>query len=188
MIAAGTARGGDEGRSVSPRSCVTRWVVIALWLCVVVLCFAKLAVYAQTPGFVGAPPNAAATVIPIDRERHTLVLCVHPKCPCTQATIYELERLLRRCDELPMVVVYIYESEESPETWYEHAAASIQTRIPDALIMRDPDGEVSESIRVYTSGSTVLYERDGSPVFWGGSHRAVDTPVTISDPTLFLRF
>ena len=43
-------------------------------------------------------------------DRPTLVVCLHPKCPCSQATLSELERLLARpavAATRPVVVVVL---------------------------------------------------------------------------------
>lgn len=144
------------------------WTLIAAWFCTAVFLFAKLAMYSQSPGAQATPPLAAVANIHPNPDRYTLVVSVHPKCPCTQSTFYELERLVPKVDNNIDFVFYIFTTQESPESWFNDSSAHIQTRFPDSVIHKDIDAVSATRIGSMISGSTVLYNPDGYPVFWGG--------------------
>ena len=143
-------------------------IIIFLWGAAVITCFAVLANYGQRPGEVGVPCSAQDAGIELVSEHYTLVMAIHPKCPCSSASMYELERLIQRCSSPVDCVFVVYESAIQPSNWYEDELSSIQPRFPNAQVIRDPGGDLSRQLGAVTSGSTVLYDPSGSAVFWGG--------------------
>src|SRR5690349_9897857 len=74
-----------------------RYALVALWLLASVGGLGAVLAYETTPGRSGtgaAPPWPAASRLPRTGGRPTLVLFLHPLCPCSRATLSELERLL----------------------------------------------------------------------------------------------
>lgn len=153
--------------SGSTRS-VPLWFVIAAWIAMIVFLFARLAMYSQSPGALGAPPMAVVAGLETAPDGYTLAVAIHPKCPCTQSTIYELQRLVPKTDNPLHFVFCVYTGKKSPDSWYEESAAMLQTRFPGSTIINDIDGSVADKLGAVISGSTVLYNSDGTPVFWGG--------------------
>ena len=84
-------------QSTATRTTVwTLWAVIAFWAVAIVAGWAfiqryDLAANASTHSFVGHWPTASA--VEIRNGRPTVVLFMHPKCPCTRASLQELNRL-----------------------------------------------------------------------------------------------
>ncbi len=144
------------------------WIVIAAWFAMTVTLFAKLAMYSQSPGALGAPPLAAVVGLDTAPDKFTLAVAIHPKCPCTQSTIYELERLAPKTDRPIDFVFYVYTADASPESWFEESADILQSRFPGSTVIQDKNGEFAETLGAFISGSTVLYNSNGTPVFWGG--------------------
>src|SRR5258706_16426988 len=54
--------------------------------------------YENAPGIAGAPPQSWPLTSVFHRpvDRSTLVMAVHPQCPCTRASLAELAILLTR--------------------------------------------------------------------------------------------
>lgn len=129
--------------------------------------FMGLAIYSQSPGGVYSPPNAIDADVPIDLDRYTLVIAIHPMCPCTSSSLYELERLVAKFDQPVQCVIYVYEPEDQGE-WFERARQRVANRFPGALIIKDENGKHAQSVGAITSGSVVLYSPSGEPLFWGG--------------------
>jgi len=154
--------------SESKKSVVLLSIVIIVWIAILILLFAKLAMYGQASGELGIPPNAISTDIPIEPDVHTLVMAIHPRCPCSQASLYELERLLPKCENRLKVHFYLYDSPDKEASWFAEVSDEVRRRFPDAQVLPDPDGDIARLLGAYTSGSAVLYEPNGTPVFWGG--------------------
>lgn len=129
---------------------------------------AQIGVYAQASGALGLPDHARAVGLSIDPTKHTLVMAVHPKCPCTRASLYELERIIAKSGDGLGIALCLYEPGFGDEDWYSESSGAIQERFPGADVIRDPDGVMAEKLGAVTSGSVVLYAPDGEPVFWGG--------------------
>src|SRR5690349_12240576 len=74
-------------------------VAAAVWLSTVVAVMVLLIEYSNSPGNSGAPPIHWPThsQIAFDAKRPTLVMFAHPRCPCTRASVGELELLMASC-------------------------------------------------------------------------------------------
>src|SRR5687768_8292502 len=91
-------REGSESR-LSPRGPLK--VAAAVWLLVVVGVMIALLRYSASAGAAGAVPQRwpAESRIAFDGSRANLVLFAHPQCPCTRATLGELEILMAQARE-----------------------------------------------------------------------------------------
>ncbi len=139
-----------------------------LWISLIVVCFGYLMVYMQTEGEIGMPVNASHAGIQTHPQLHTLVMAIHPKCSCSAASKYELERLIRRCDRKVACTFVVYQPEQADHEWFAQEERALERQFPNATIVSDPSGKISQRLGAVTSGSTVLYTPKGTPVFWGG--------------------
>src|SRR5436305_11811773 len=83
--------------------------LVCLWGLLVGAGFVGLWSYGATPGESEAPPGhwPSASSIAL-RSRPTLILFAHPLCPCTRATLTELQNLLEVSgDRLQTHVIFI---------------------------------------------------------------------------------
>src|SRR5689334_5850812 len=71
-------------------------VAVVAWLAATAVGLGRLAVYSQTPGATGTVPAAWPGGDAVSRTpgRPTLVLAMHPACPCSRATLDQLDRLM----------------------------------------------------------------------------------------------
>lgn len=93
---------------------------------------------------------------------------VHPRCPCTRASLYELEALLTQVKGLVNThIVFIRPRNvdadwEKSDIWQQaHALSGVDISI-------DEGGREAEIFHSYTSGQVMLYDKDGQLVFSGG--------------------
>jgi hypothetical protein len=107
----------------------------------------------------------------------TLVMLLHPKCPCSRATLAELARLLGDAGDRIEAFVFVADLHDGddPRTgglWARAAA------IPGVHVALDTDGLVARTLGAHTSGQVVAYAPDGRWVFSGGltSSRAHEGP------------
>ncbi len=141
-----------------------------LWLAAVVFGMRKLSDYDNTAGAAASalaawPANAA---VRRSADKPTLILFAHPRCPCTRATLSELDQLMARVHNRLNVTVLFYRPADSRPGWektdlWDHAVA-----IPEVTVLSDPDGVVARTFGATTSGQALLYDGMGRIRFRGG--------------------
>ena len=72
---------------------LARWVFVVSWLLVVGAGMTLLSAYAATPGAPADPPHRWPSASTIVRREGlpTVLVFAHPGCPCTRATLGEIE-------------------------------------------------------------------------------------------------
>lgn len=108
-------------------------------------------------------------------ERPTLYLFVHPRCPCTRATITQLDRVLTASGleqtELPEVVIVATipsSAGENDSDWRKSDTLRRASELPNATVQYDAGGVKARSFGAQASGSVALYAADGRLLFAGG--------------------
>ncbi len=145
------------------------FIVIPVWIGLVVVAQYLLASYQQAEGSVASPPPAIKADLSVSAERYTLVMVVHPKCPCTMASVYELERLIARNRDQIHCVVLVYSSDRAEiADRLDEYMEGLRVRLPGAEVVADPEGVRAARLGCYTSGSVVLYDSEGEARLWGG--------------------
>lgn len=142
--------------------------LIALWIVAVSGALYAQAAYVQTNGDLAPPPSATPASLRLDPARHTLVMAIHPKCPCTRASLGELQRLQRKLGDRLALAFLIYTPPAHAQTWVPDMAENLGALGLDGTILPDPDGALAASLGCQTSGSVVLYDPSGDARFWGG--------------------
>lgn len=129
-----------------------------------------LLAYANTPGPSGLPPASwpqASTVIR-DPSLPTLVMFVHPLCPCSRSSIGELALLMASCQRRVATHIFFTQPEEMDTNWAASDLLTEARRIPGVSIHIDKDGNQASLFRIQTSGDTALYDTKGRLTFHGG--------------------
>lgn len=102
-------------------------------------------------------------------SKPTLLVFVHPQCPCSVATIAELERLAARTSGALEVMVVAYTPEAS---WERASLLGRASAIPGVRVVSDPAGAEARLFDATTSGQTLLFTPTGRVLFRGGITRA----------------
>ncbi len=102
------------------------------------------------------------------KGRATLVLFVHPQCPCSKSTIEELAHIVAHSLERVNGYVFFYSPEEKPSDWARTGLWQSASMIPGVRAMEDPDGREARRFHAATSGQTLLYDAAGHLRFSGG--------------------
>jgi len=96
----------------------------------------------------------------------TLVIFIHPECPCTRASLGELERILARCPGRVRAFVVVVDETgfamEATPIW--RAAAAVH----GVNVLLDPKDMEARIFPATTSGRTLLYSAAGRLLFAGG--------------------
>ena len=93
---------------------------------------------------------------------------IHPRCPCTQASLAELERLLAQAPVQIDVTIACLLPPGANAEWKASPLVRRAMKLPGARVVFDFDGESSRAFGVTTSGEALLYDPNGRLVFQGG--------------------
>jgi hypothetical protein len=154
---------------VSPRIICT--ILAVIWLGLVGIALPQLWVYEVTPG--------ASTISPLDwpaasriepaKSLPTLLVFAHPHCPCTRATIDELDQLMARCsDRVEARVLFYQPSELADQQWEKTDIWYAAEKIPGVSVVIDRDGLDAKRFAALTSGHVALYSANKQLLFSGG--------------------
>lgn len=158
--------GDGERHPFTVTQAVTRLrLLIAFWTACVLAGFGLTFRYAVRGGDVDAPAASwpAASGLHRSATRPTLVMFVHPKCPCSRASLSELNRLLRRVAGRADAIVVRVRPRGLEPGQDEVAALDAPT-----IRVDDTDGAEAARFGAATSGMTYLYDGAGRLMFSGG--------------------
>ena len=145
-------------------------VAAGAWLLAVVTAMVLLIGYSKSPGDAGSPPIhwPSESRISVDTSRPTLVMFAHPRCPCTRATLGELELLMARCQGRVAAHVLFLKPHGTTEDWAKTDLWRHASVIPGVMVHSDDDGTEASRFHSATSGHTMLYDQNGRLLFQGG--------------------
>lgn len=126
--------------------------------------------YSSAPG-IGADPPAtwpAGSSRAALTQRPALLMFAHPRCPCTRASIGELDRLMARCHGEVDARVWFFVPEGESDAWARTDLWDQARGIPDVSIAVDRGGKEAARFHVHTSGQVLLYDPVRGLVFAGG--------------------
>lgn len=123
---------------------------------------------ARVPAPSHLPPELAQ-IFP-ESKPLTLVVAIHPECPCTAASIEQIERLIARNRHSIQAVALFWTDGTAPKNslsiengYWERLAA-----LPNVTVLADPGGVMAEKLGAVVSGSVAAYDAQGNLRFQGG--------------------
>ncbi len=142
---------------------------LSLWVAVAVAGVKWLNNYSFTPGELGSAPAAwpEGADLPRSPARSTLVVAMHPGCPCSRASLSELESLLAQAGGRLEARV-IFAAVATPEPAEASDLFRRAQSLPHVTALVDPEGRRLRAFGLRTSGETRLYRADGSLAYRGG--------------------
>jgi hypothetical protein len=146
----------------------TALVLSVLWFAALAAGYAMLERYKSTPGGKVEPAATwpSGSVLPRSPHGDTMVLFAHPGCPCTRASVHELDELLTHFgDKLSVVVATVAPQGFLPKD--DAGIAKAAAAIPGVSVASVSEQEV-ERFGVITSGHALLYAENGQLLFSGG--------------------
>ena len=152
------------------RSRVALAVAVVAWLGAVASGFAIFQRYDSTPGSAGAPTVdwPSDTSIPLEPNRLTLILAIHPHCPCSAATVDELERVLASQPGRAKLNVLLFKPANKPDRWASSSTSRALGDMADAKTWLDAGGQQAARFGAVTSGQLLVYDAGGRLRFAGG--------------------
>jgi hypothetical protein len=135
--------------------CVGGWVLIS---------------YGNEAGKSGSAPESWPVETGIARTpgEVTLVMLVHPQCPCTRATVSELAELMAHAQGRLAAHVLFAKPAGAPADWADGELWEAVSAIPGVQVQCDEGGIEARRFGAETSGQTMLYDASGRLRFRGG--------------------
>lgn len=159
----------DHDLEAGPRH--GRLILVVALISAIVLAFGGRALYLEstTPGPVAPAPAHWPTASAIHRTpgKSTLVVFVHPHCPCSRATLSELDAIVEPRAALVDAWVVFLRPPSTQEGWEKTDTWTTAEHIPGTRRLVD-DGSEAARFGALTSGHVVLYDADGRLAFRGG--------------------
>jgi hypothetical protein len=144
--------------------------VAGLWILAIGGGFSALLRFELTPG---APGTAVKQCASDDRpllpgNRPTLMMLAHPLCPCTRASLDELEFIMTECRGGVNAYVLFYEPSNSTSTWSRSQVWRRAAAIPGVRVLADRNGARASRLGGQTSGTLLVWDPSGRALFKGG--------------------
>jgi len=143
---------------------------VALWLLVTGLGLWTLTARSFVPGVSGDPQLAWPEASGLRRNvgGFTLVVALHPECPCSQATLEELDAVVAQCAGRLAVQVLCMPYDTLAEPVERSRIWRRAQLISGITIVKDSHGAEVRRFAAETSGETRLYGPAGELLFHGG--------------------
>jgi len=143
---------------------------LSVWVALVSYGVASLLIYDSKPGQVASAPSS----IPDDLvgtgspDRQWMLVFLHPHCPCSRATLDQLEAILvSNKQEFECRVLIVVPPEAKPG-WENGPLLERVASISGISIERDFGGTTAIRFAAATSGQVLFYGSDRSLAFSGG--------------------
>lgn len=145
-------------------------LLLAAWCVGVGSWLIYLEVYVNTPGRFGIAPQywPDESSIPHSDKVFTLVMFIHPQCPCTRASIEELNRIVAGSRGLADMFAVFIRPPGFEKGWERTDLWDWASEIPGVTLLADPDGVEAARFGATTSGEVRLYHVNKHLVFRGG--------------------
>lgn len=127
-----------------------------------------------TPAALASLSNASVDSVGVGRgvtsseSPWQLLIFAHPKCPCTRATINNLELALRTANHRLEIVPVIFRPIHGDATWLQTESTERLSLVAQRPLVDDVDSQLARQFGVRVSGHCLLYDGDGKLRFSGG--------------------
>jgi hypothetical protein len=162
-----------------PRRTSADWslyAVIVLWVTAVVVgwWFIEDYSFSENPPLTHRPVDRwpSQTALTRQQGRPTMLLFLHPKCPCSRATLHELERLLTSTSGKAVravdLIVVATVPEFPDESWLRSETVERVGQLANARLFIDPNGTEAARFGAVTSGLVMYFDAEGTTQYSGG--------------------
>lgn len=142
----------------------------SIWLLAISAGMGWWIVHDRTPGASAAtgnswPSNASMV---LSEQTGTVIMFVHPHCPCTRASLAKLDSALAACAQKPRVYVVVSPIERDASKTLASANYRRAEQITGAVCIIDDDRRAQARFGAATSGQVVYFDSRGDLKFSGG--------------------
>ncbi len=106
--------------------------------------------------------------IHLDNKPYHLIMVAHPRCPCTRATLSELESIMAQTQGKLSAYILFTKPKQFSQEWVKTDLFKNAQRIPSVYVFVDEDSQQARLFGGVTSGQTFLFDAKGELLFSGG--------------------
>jgi hypothetical protein len=146
-------------------------VALIVWVLFVGWGWMALSQYENTPGQAQASPPQqwpAVTKIPRTVGLPTMVMFLHPHCPCSRASMTQLSLIMAHTQNKVNTEVVFVKLPNFSQDWVKTDLYRSALRIPGVQVMIDDGGREAKIFHARVSGQVMLYDKFGKLIFNGG--------------------
>ncbi len=145
-------------------------IVVFIWLVLAAIGIGAMLDFELTPARATKAITdwPARTSLKLDPYRPTLVMFIHPHCPCSRASLAELSALATKCDGQANLQVVFVKPDDFEADWEKTDLLGSAAAIPGVTVAIDSNGAEAARFGATTSGETMLFDLDGRRLFHGG--------------------
>jgi hypothetical protein len=142
----------------------------ALWSAAALIGWERMESYAYRP----AAANSATLTWPkldrdfLQRERTRIVVFAHPGCPCTRATLAELEEVLASCRGDICASIVFVTADLPPEVIKTSDTVAAAQQLKRVTVVFDERGELAARFGATVSGEAFVFNAADQRIFHGG--------------------
>jgi hypothetical protein len=142
----------------------------AVWVTALAAGIGLLHGYAAIPGRSGICPQGwpVGSLVVADPTRVNLVMLIHPRCPCSRASLAQLERIMAVCRPHLAANILFLEPRVPTPVWRDTDLWRRAVAISGTRCIPDPGGMEAGRFGAMTSGHVLLYDQSGKLLFSGG--------------------
>lgn len=139
-----------------------------LWVFAIGLGLYVMMKHEVSPGEPAKPPVKwpKDSKIKLSSDKDTLVMFIHPQCPCSRASLEQLTPLTN-LNNLSIQILSL-NPKVKPENWEKNHQTFTSMNLKNARITEDDDGAEANRFHSFTSGQALLYDSKGNLIFSGG--------------------
>jgi hypothetical protein len=145
-------------------------VAFVVWMAAVLGGTFAMMRYANSPGAATTAPAQwpADSSLERDTKHPTLIMFLHPRCPCSRASLGELDVLLAQCSGRFSAYIVFLKAEGTATNWEKSDLWRTASHMAGVTVRTDEGGTEARRFHAETSGQTVLYDPNGALQFEGG--------------------
>lgn len=147
-----------------------RILLTACWVVAVAFGFSRLERFDRTPGVEASAPSTwpEATALSMDDDRLNVVVALHPRCPCSKATLEVLGAMAEQHPSAARFHFLVFRPAGGVESWHETGLWRDAQRFQGARFLLDDNGSEAARFGAVSSGTVAVYAAKGRLLFKGG--------------------
>src|ERR1043165_3797805 len=133
-----------------------KWLMLA-WIAALGAGTWSMLQYEMTPGEAAGVEKSwpIDSAVQLDRSLPTLVTFIHPRCPCSRATLEELALIMTHSEGKVALTVVFLKPTQFSAGWEQTDLWNTATSIPGAMVVSDEAGAETARFRASISGETL---------------------------------
>lgn len=126
--------------------------------------------YETSPGVASTSPEQwpDGSSAPFSSGKVNIIVSLHPRCPCSRASLEALQRLQKHLGDGASIQVQFWMPEGAGPEWRKTDLWQQAASLPNARLCADEGGVEARRFGATTSGHIAIFNADGRRIYSGG--------------------